>query len=73
MNNAEVLARRLLHRALKENPAAMEMVIDRVEGKAVRAAQVAQQDTTLDDQLTRLDEQTLDALAGVELKKETPP
>jgi hypothetical protein len=62
MTNAEVLARQLLNRALEGNAGAQEMVIDRVEGKAVRANPVQSTDTTIDDQLDALDKQNLNDL-----------
>lgn len=63
MSNAEVLARKLLSKALFEDKVAMEMVADRIEGKAVRAAQVNAVDKTVEDQLDRLDNARLDDLA----------
>lgn len=63
MTNAEALARKLLDRALREDKVAMEMVADRIEGKAVRAAQVNAVDKTVEDQLDHLDNARLDDLA----------
>jgi hypothetical protein len=51
MNNAEVLARRLMTRALAGDEKAQALVIERVEGKAGRAADPKQPDTALDEQL----------------------
>jgi hypothetical protein len=53
MTNAEVLARKLLERALEGNQAAQELVVDRVEGKAGRAAPAGASDVQLEEQIDR--------------------
>lgn len=56
MTNLEVLARRVFAAALASNMGAQrarELVVDRLEGKAQRAAQVHTPDTTIEDQLDK--------------------
>lgn len=60
--NAEVLARTILNRALQENQAAIDIVLDRAEGKAVRGTPVAQTDTTIEDQIDRASVEQLNKL-----------
>lgn len=51
MSNAEVLARGIMNAALLGDKAARELVIDRVEGKAVRGQTVQTADMTVEDQV----------------------
>lgn len=53
MTNLEVLVRKLVSRALGENQFAMETVLDRIEGKPVRANQVHVADTALEEQIDK--------------------
>lgn len=70
MKNLEILARGLVQDALNGDKNTRELVIDRIEGKAVRAAQVQPPDTTLEDQLDRASVAALNELA--EQKDESP-
>jgi hypothetical protein len=67
MTNAEVLARKMMQKALDGDKQLQEVIADRVEGKAGRAANVAPADTTLEDQLDRLDLDKLNAFAKKEV------
>jgi hypothetical protein len=62
MTNAEALARKLLERALRGDDKAQQMVIERVEGKAGRAADPKTGDGDLD---RGLEELSLDGLDGL--------
>lgn len=62
MRNAEVLARTLMNRALEGNQFAIEVVLDRAEGKAVRGSPVAQVDTQLEEQIGRAEVAALNEL-----------
>lgn len=71
MTNLEVLVRKLVERALGENQFAMETVLDRFEGKPVRANQVPVADTALEEQIDRASVAALNSLA--EPPKEPAP
>lgn len=62
MSNLEVLVRKLVDRALNENQFAMETVLDRFEGKPVRANQVQAADTALEEQIDRASVDALNSL-----------
>lgn len=62
MTNLEVLVRKLVDRALNENQFAMETVLDRFEGKPVRANQVQVADTALEEQIDRASVDALNSL-----------
>lgn len=62
MTNLEVIARGMVADAMRGGGAARELVIDRVEGKAVRAAQVTPPDTSLEEQIDRSSVEALNAL-----------
>lgn len=64
LTNAEVLARRILNDALSGDKAARELVIDRVEGKAVRGEKVQSSDTTVEDQVDEATVALLNGLSG---------
>lgn len=64
MTNAEVLARNILNDALAGDKAAREMIVDRVEGKAVRGEKVQTADTTVEDQIGEAEVALLNGLAG---------
>lgn len=53
MSNAEVLTRGLVAAALEGKQFAIEAVLDRYEGKPVRANQVQTADTTVEEQIDR--------------------
>lgn len=60
--NVEVLSRQILSAALQGNQTAIAIVLDRVEGKAVRGTPVAQTDTTIEDQIDRASVEQLNKL-----------
>lgn len=62
MTNLEVLVRKLVNRALNENQFSMETVLDRFEGKPVRANQVHATDTALEEQIDRASVDALNSL-----------
>jgi hypothetical protein len=53
MTNSEAIMRLLVDRALAGNQFALEIVLDRYEGKAVRAQQVNSQDHTVEELIDR--------------------
>lgn len=53
MTNAEIIMRLLVEKALIGNQFALELVLDRYEGKAVRAQTVNNQDHTVEDLIDR--------------------
>lgn len=67
ISNLEVIARGMVDDAMRGDKQMREMVIERVEGKAVRAAQVQPADTTLEEQLDRA---SINALNEMAEKKE---
>ena len=62
MTNAEVLTRMLVDKALQQNQFAMEMVLDRYEGKPVRAQTVQSADTTIEEQIDKASVALLNSL-----------
>lgn len=62
MSNLEVLVRGLVDKALDGNQFAMETVLDRFEGKPVRANQVQTADTALEEQLDKASVAALNSL-----------
>jgi hypothetical protein len=58
----EALARMLMERALGGNQFAIEAVLDRVEGKAVRGQQAAQVDNAIEEQIDRAAVASLNSL-----------
>lgn len=65
MTNLEVIARGMVADAANGDKTMRELIVDRIEGKAVRAAQVQPIDTSLEEQL--------DKAAITELNKLTEP
>ncbi len=66
MTGLELLARKVFYAALSDNMGAQrarELVVERLEGKAVRAAQVQTPDTTIEDQIDRAAVAALNELA----------
>jgi hypothetical protein len=63
LTNLEVLARGMVNDALGGDRTMREMVVERVEGKAIRAAQVTPADSSLEDQLDRASIAALNDLA----------
>lgn len=53
MSNAERIMRLLVDKAVQGQQYALEMVLDRYEGKAVRAQQVNTQDQTVEEHIDR--------------------
>lgn len=70
MKGIEILARGLIDDALRGDKNTRALVIERIGGKAVRAAQVQPPDTTLEDQLDRASVEALNSL--VEKKDDSP-
>lgn len=62
----ELLARLLVERALLGNQFAIEAVLDRVEGKAVRGQAAAQVDNSIEEQIGRAEVAALNALSDKE-------
>jgi hypothetical protein len=63
MSNAEVLTRQLVDEALKGKQFAIEAVLDRYEGKPVRANQVQTPDLTIEEQIDRQSVSLLNKMA----------
>lgn len=63
MSNAEVLTRLLVDKALQGNQFALEMVLDRYEGKPVRAQTVQSADTSIEEQIDKASVALLNSLA----------
>lgn len=63
LTNADVLARGILEDAMAGDKAAREIVLDRVEGKAVRGQTIQSADTTVEDQITEAEVALLNNLA----------
>lgn len=66
-SNLEVLARKVVDSALTTSMGsqrARELIVERIEGKAQRANQVVQPDTTLEDQIDRAAVALLNDLAA---------
>lgn len=67
MSNLEVLARRVWDEALSKNMGshkARELIVDRLEGKAVRGDKPHQPDRTIEEQLERAEADLINSLSG---------
>jgi len=65
MTNLEALARRVFDEALSRNlgsQRARELIVERLEGKAVRGDKPVTPDTTLEDQLERTEADLINSL-----------
>lgn len=63
ISSLEVIARGMVSDAMKGDKTMREMVVERVEGKAVRAAQVTPPDSSLEEQIDRAAIAALNELA----------